>query len=77
MHITNEVTPADAGLEYADPDYCECEAPTETSTAPVMCLDCRRYVDPSRLERSADGSYRIVPAVTFSQGRTLVLDAKI
>jgi hypothetical protein len=66
MYITNtnEVSIYDAGPEYADPnytdpEYCECEFPTETSTAPVMCLNCRHYIDPSRLIANGDGSYRI------------------
>jgi hypothetical protein len=61
---TNEVTPADAGLEYADQDYteqdyCDCEHPIETSMPPVYCAQCNRYINPSRLTANGDGSYSI------------------
>jgi hypothetical protein len=61
---TNEVTPADAGLEYADPnyteqDYCDCEDCIETSMPPVYCVRCHRYINPSRLVANGDGSYRL------------------
>lgn len=49
-------------IHYDAGDFvCECEYPTETSSAPVYCVRCGRYIDPSRLVATGDGGYEMKP----------------
>lgn len=49
-------------IHYDAGDFvCDCEHPVETSMPPAYCLNCNRYIDPSRLTANGDGSYSLKP----------------